>query len=628
MCGICGILSFDGTPVSDAELLSMSSALVHRGPDGSGLMNFGAAGIAHRRLSIIDLAGGAQPLSNEDGTAWITFNGEIYNFREIRKKLESEGHVYKTTCDTESIVHLYEKYGAACVEHLNGMFAFAIFDTKKRMLLLARDRLGQKPLCYFRNGAKFAFASELQSLSVLSGFPRELNLQALHDYFSMQYVPAPGTIYKEVFKLLPGHTMEISLDGGQISQRRYWNLSFAAKSSLDYAVAKSELRRLLDDAVKMRMISDVPLGAFLSGGVDSTVITGVMSGISDCPVKTFTIGFSEKMYNETEFARMVAEKFGTDHHERMVEPADFSALEKLVRHYGEPYSDSSMLPTYLLSKFTRENVTVALSGDGADELFAGYYRYLVMKFAGCADILPCAVREKICAILVKFFPSGRAERSFSGKARRILKALSMPPERRYFGIISRFAEDAKRSVYGCEMSGAELEDSEDFLRALYDASSAHNPVGKISEIDIHSYLPGDILAKIDIASMACSLELRSPFMDYRVAEFAASLPFEFKQSGKVRKRILKDAFSDLIPAGIIGREKLGFGVPLCRWFREEWAVIVKERLLDGLAVKKGYLDRTRLAHLIESHQNSEEDNSYILWSMLVLELWFEKSLPR
>ncbi|MEM4248260.1 MAG: asparagine synthase (glutamine-hydrolyzing), partial [Candidatus Nanoarchaeia archaeon] len=415
MCGIAGIAKFNGQEVFEQELAPMNDALSHRGPDGQGIKIVGNAGLAHRRLSIIDLESGAQPMCNEDGSIWISFNGEIYNFREIRKYLISKGHIFKTNSDTEAIIHLYEELGEECPSKLNGMFAFAILDTRKKKIFLARDRLGQKPLFYFCDSAKFAFASELQALMKLPGIPRDIDFQSFHDYLSLQYVPSPKTIYHSIFKLLPAHTITVDIENCKINFSRYWKCRYDNKRNLSFESAKEELRYLVEDSVRLRMISDVPIGAFLSGGLDSSIICALMSKLSNQPIRTFTIGFEETIYDERIPARNVSAKFKTSHNEKIVNPKDFAVVEMLVKHYGEPYSDSSMLPTYMLSKFARENVKVALSGDGADEIFTGYYRYLVMKYANFADAIPLPLRKAISEILLSLLKKGESERTISGK---------------------------------------------------------------------------------------------------------------------------------------------------------------------------------------------------------------------
>jgi len=624
MCGIAGIVNLNHQPVDETLLAAMNGMQHHRGPDDEGIKILGSVGLAHQRLSIIDLGSGHQPLGNENETIWVTYNGEIYNHRELRQDLEAKGHHFKTDCDTEILVHLYEEHGSHFVERLNGMFAFAIYDANLHRLLLARDRLGQKPLVYFRTKNTLAFASELQSLEKLPDMPREINLQALHDYLTLQYVPCPATIFTQVHKLPPGQLLDINLADGSNRLRDYWHCRYDEKSNLKYADAREQLRELLEDATRKRLMSDVPLGAFLSGGIDSTIVVGLMSKLCREPVKTFTIGFDHAIYDERKFAQSAAEFHGTEHREKVVNPEDFGIVEKLVKHYGEPYSDASMLPTFLLSQFTREHVTVALSGDGADEMFAGYYRYLVLKFAKFADLCPTSLRRPFCRALAGILPSQKEERTLSGKLQRLLSVTATAAPDRYLDIINRFPEAQKRAVYGERFKEAELFASQEYLESVLSTGSVKDPVESIIEAELNTYLPGDILTKVDIASMACSLELRSPFLDYRVAEFAASLPLKFKQCGRSRKHILRDACKDLIPANLKKREKQGFGVPVAAWFRAGWKDLLQERLLDGKAVSDGFFQRKELAGMIQEHQSSRADHSYSLWALLIFELWLNR----
>ncbi len=625
MCGIAGIVNFDGAPVAEEILRTMTEAMAHRGPDGSGARTFGAVGLGHRRLSIIDVEGGAQPMSNEDGSVWIVFNGEIYNHLELRGELEAKGHLFKTHCDTESIIHLYEELGSQCVKRLNGMFAFALLDLSKRKLLLARDRLGKKPLCYFVDGSSLVFASELRALSLHPAAPREIDPQALHDYLTLQYVPSPSTIYQGVKKLPPAHLLELNLATGRHRVERYWHCDYSRKGRIGFADAARELRGLVEDAVRRRLMSDVPLGAFLSGGLDSSIIVGVMAKLADMPVRTFTIGFDDPAYDERPYAAAAAKAFGVEHHEKVVSPADPKLLRRIARHCGEPFADSSILPTYLLCRFARESVAVALGGDGADELFGGYYRYQALHYGRLADFLPLGLRQGLHHALKGVLPSGKGERTRAGKLLRAAKTAASPKESRYLGIISRFDEAAKRAVYGEALADFQPVDTAAYMRALFDDATTDHADETAMEADLTSYLPGDILFKTDIASMANSLELRAPFLDYRIAEFAASLPAHFKHSTLSRKRVLVEAFKDILPPSTLRRRKLGFGVPVGRWLREGWRELARTTLLDGVAVKRGLLDRGTLEKLLDAHQSGREDHSYPLWALLMLELWIEST---
>ncbi|MFA7230137.1 MAG: asparagine synthase (glutamine-hydrolyzing) [Victivallaceae bacterium] len=629
MCGIAGIINFTDKTAATAVLERMNSAQAHRGPDDSGIFADSRAALGHRRLSIIDLSNGHQPLGNEDGSVQIVFNGEIYNHDELRQRLETRGHVFRTHCDTEAIVHLYEEHGADCVKLLKGMFAFCIYDHKLGRVLLARDRMGQKPLFYFRHKRLLAFASELGALKQHPDMPRELNLQSLHDYFSMQYIPAPLTVYKDVYKLPPAHFLDMDIDDGSFRIERYWQPDYSVKTNLSFHDAAAQLRELLTLAVKRRLMSDVPFGAFLSGGLDSSIVTGIMSQLCDNPVKTFTIGFAEKQYDERSYATIAAAAinrqaaFPLQYHEQVVNSQDFDLLRKLAGHYGEPYSDASMLPTFLLSKFTREHVTVAISGDGADELFAGYERYLVMKYSAYSDKLPLPLRKLLFGIPSKFMPDS-GERTMSGRLRRTLRTVASESSQRYLDIICRFDEKQKKQLYGERFDGFKPISSCEIISSAYNNATAVNHVEKIMETDVHTYLPGDILTKVDIASMACSLEVRSPFMDHELVEFAASLPLDFKLRGTSRKHILKEAFKDLIPPEISERRKKGFGVPLAAWFRGPWKNMLSQHLLEGELTSGHFFKPNVIKELLEQHFSARADNSYVLWSMLLLELFLEQ----
>ena len=625
MCGICGFINLDGAPASEEILDSMASEMAHRGPDGGGAWVSGNVGLGHRRLSIIDIEGGAQPMSNEDGTIQVTFNGEIYNHNEIRARLESRGHVFKTKCDTEAIVHLYEEVGNECVNALEGMFALAIYDTTRKKLLIARDRLGQKPLVFFyrkkADGAVFAFASELAALRRHPDMPTEIDPQALHDYLSLHYVPAPATIYKGVNKLPPGFVMEVGEANPTPQASRYWQLRFDEKFQIPFADAAEKLREMIFEATKQRLMSDVPLGAFLSGGLDSSIVAAAAAKNMLLPVDTFSIGFPEEDYDERHYAKTAAAFINSNHRDRVVEPSDISILETLIRHHGEPFADASMIPTFLLSQFAREHVTVALSGDGADELFCGYNRYLAMKFAKYADIIPAPARSAIANIILKILPSAPEERSDLAHIRRILSAVASSAEKRHLDIVNRFPERSKASVYSADFKRFALADTQRIIDSILSEATAANQTDRASEVDVNSYLPGDILAKVDTASMAVSLECRSPFLDHKVAEFAAALPPSFKSKFMKRKRVLAEAFSPFVPKEVLERKKMGFGVPVAKWLRGDWKQTARERILDGQSISLGYFDRPSLERVFNEHSSGKADHSYPLWAILVLEYW-------
>jgi asparagine synthase (glutamine-hydrolysing) len=631
MCGIAGIINSSDKRVEEL-IHTMTDAIWYRGPDDSGYFIDENVALGHRRLSVIDLDNGHQPMFSADKSLVIVFNGEIYNHTELRRQLEKEDYKFNTRCDTEVILQLYAKYGKECVKKLNGMFAFCIYDIKQKKLLLARDRMGQKPLCYYHKGKQLIFCSVLRGLKQNPDVPREYNYQGIHDYLSLQYIPSPYTIYKKVFKLPPAHLMEFDIDAGTTRLEAYWSVDFSSAiktKKLTFSNAQTQLRELLTAAVRRRLMADVPYGAFLSGGVDSSIIAGIMMKLCDHSVKAFTIGFNEESYDERAYAEEVVKTFNRDsknpleYYVKVINPQDFEVVRKLVRHYGEPYSDASMLPTYYLSEFTRQNVTVALSGDGADELFTGYERYLLMHYSKYTDILPKALRKFFFALPLSMV-GNKGDRTLSGRMYRTLHSLLVSRDVRYMNIISRFNEILKKSLYGERFADTRFLPSEEVISSIYNSTSAEEEVEKIMETDLASYLPGDILTKVDIASMACSLEVRNPFLDHEVVEFAASLPFSFKVRRLSSKHILKEAFADMLPAEVMKRTKKGFGVPLDTWFRGIWRDQLREHLLDGKLANDGFFQKDVIEQLLSEHDSRKVDNSYPLWSMLILELFLEQ----
>jgi len=619
MCGIAGFVQFDHTPADEKVLRPMLAKLVRRGPDGEGMHLDGSVALGHRRLSIIDLEGGAQPLSNENGSIWVTFNGEIFNFRQLREELSAQGHTFKTRSDTEVIVHLYEQYGSDFIRRLDGFFAFALYDSRQRKMILARDRLGVKPLFWFRTENELVFASTIPALRAHPGFPHELNPQAVWDFLSLQYVPR-GTVYSGVEKLSPGFMAELS--NGKLTISRYWKADYSKALDISYPDACAELGRLVRSAVADRLISDVPLGVFLSGGMDSTIIAGLAAEAVDGPLKCYSIGFNEKDYDERAYAEENAARVrtfarhGFEHHIRVVEPCDAGLLEMLVSEFGEPYADASMIPTCLLSRFAREQVTVALSGDGADEVFCGYERYLAMRWLGCFDFLPPAVRRVFFGLICDSIPLRGNERGRAARVKRFLKGASLSGAERYLGIVSHTDETLKHRFAGAFFDGVAPTLGNFSPDGLFGSCSS------CSEFDLQTYLPGDILSKVDIASMAVSLEVRSPFLDYKTVEFAASLPYKFKEKGGHRKRILADTFAKYLPPGLATRKKRGFGVPLAAWFRREWKDLLYARLLEGEGIRRGLFDPVGMEALLGEHQCGL-DRSYALFSALVLEMFLK-----
>jgi asparagine synthase (glutamine-hydrolysing) len=641
MCGIVGGAWTEARHALPAATLKrMMDVMRHRGPDDDGLYESSAtsqsgpqAALGFRRLSIIDLAGGHQPLSNEDGRIWIVFNGEIYNYRELRPALEARGHVFRTHSDTETIVHLYEEHGDDFVRHLRGMFAIAIWDDARKRLVLARDRLGQKPLFYRHEAGRMLFASELKSLLQVPGAPRELDLESLDLFLTYQYVPHPRSILKGYNKLPPGHMAVY--EGGNLSVRRYWNAPYEpdydrtslANPELAHSDRwsddewRKQLRTTLTEAVRLRMRSDVPLGAFLSGGIDSTIITGLMQSLSERPVHTFSIGFPVAEFDERHYAKEAAELLGTDHHDYLVEPHAVDILPKLVWHYDEPFADSSAIPMMYLSEVTRRHVTVALSGDGGDEMFCGYNRYQAVRLAARIDRLP--VFRKLCGWSGwQHVLRGNEQRSLPFRARRFLGALAQSPEQRYMRWVGIFDTPARMRIYTPDMV-ARLNgfDPTHLITDAYETCRGRDIVTRTTCVDTLTYLPCDIMTKVDIASMAFSLEARSPFLDHHVAELAARMPIRLKQRGPRGKVILVEAFKDLLPPSIQTRAKMGFGIPIAHWFRNELRPLLRDTLLSRSARERGWFDPQAVEAMISEHETGRYDYGYRLWALLVLEEW-------
>jgi asparagine synthase (glutamine-hydrolysing) len=624
MCGIVGFINLDGAAADSTLLARMNEAIYHRGPDEEGTYLEGNVGLAMRRLAIIDLAGGQQPIANEDRSAWIVFNGEIYNFRELKSRLENLGHTFRTDCDTEAIVHAYEEFGADCPKHLRGMFAFAIWDERKQELFLARDRVGKKPLLYSKRGGAFVFGSEFSALLLHPSVGREVDRAAIHDYLSFMCVPAPLTAYRDIRKLEPGHSLTLKSDG-EIKIERYWQPDFSKKIKITEEEAGERALELLREAVRVRLMSEVPLGAFLSGGVDSSAVVALMAGESSAPVKTFSIGFEEQDFSELHHARRVAERVGAEHHEFIVRPDALAVLPTLVEHYGEPYADSSAIPTYYVARETRKHVTVALNGDGGDECFAGYERYAAMRLAERYRKLPGVLREQVIRQAVGLLPSSELKRSRVRSLKRFLQSASLPPVERYLRWVSVFDPQTKRELYTEEF--ARETEGADVRRWLAPWFARANGAGVVDAsllTDTMTYLPNDLLVKVDIASMAVSLEARSPFLDHHVIEFAASLPENMKLRRLTTKYILKKTLQKLLPAENLTRGKMGFGVPVGHWFRGEMQPFLRENLLSEKSARRGLLRPEGVRRMVELHTRGERDYTHQLWTLLMLELWFQR----
>jgi asparagine synthase (glutamine-hydrolysing) len=627
MCGIAGFIDYWDQNGSDSVkraylLKDMCDVIKHRGPDDEGFLLKDGVALGMRRLSIIDLAGGAQPISGEDGSVTIVFNGEIYNFHELRRQLEKHGHTFKTNSDTEAIVHAYEEYGPACANHLRGMFAFAIWDNKTRELYIARDRVGKKPLYYtITSGQTLVFGSEIKSILEHPDVKREINLEALDAYFTLGYVPDPLTIFRDVHKLPPGHYLTFA--SGRIGIQQYWDFNFESGQSRKPEDYLDELRALLDESVRLRLISDVPLGAFLSGGIDSSTVVALMAQHMNQPVKTFSIGFHEDSYNELKYARLTAKKLGTDHHEFFVTPQICDVIDDLVWHFDEPFADPSAIPTFMVSKLARDHVTVALSGDGGDELFAGYTHYVVQESRRAFSALPKAVRKGVMRPLSYRLPHWAWGRNY-------LHNISLDPIDRYLDSLSYFTELSKKSLYTSDFQNA-LDTSDQVarnFRAYAARVKTNEPLDQLLYIDGKTYLPGDILTKVDRMSMATSLEVRVPLLDHKLIEFVTKVPASLKLAGTETKQLLKRVAKDLIPAEILDRPKQGFGMPLEEWINRQLRDQIRETLREPRTRQRGYVRSDYVDLILDEHRKGRRDHSQPLWALLILELWHRRYIDR
>ena len=626
MCGITGVV---GSLRTDrATLECMNEGLRHRGPDGEGTFWSESVGLAMRRLAIIDLVGGDQPIFNEDKTVCVVFNGEIYNFLDLRQELAAHGHRFATQSDTEVVVHAYEDYGVECIERLWGMFALALWDSRYKRLLLARDRLGKKPLVYYadpRGG--LAFASELQALLAHPSVPCEVDPCAVDDYLTYLYVPSPTSAFRDVKKLPPGH--RLVWQHGYITVEPYWDVHFSEKLRISESDAVDQFGSLLRDAVRRRLIADVPLGAFLSGGMDSSSVVAEMAEVSSGPVKTFSIGFGERDFDELSYARQVAQRFGTEHHELVVEPHALDILPRLVRHYGEPYGDSSAVPTYYVAQLTRQHVTVALNGDGGDELLAGYERHWAARIAARYDTIPRFVRHGLIRPLIPLLPEPRQRRAFLRRAKRFMAAAHLPVLDRYLHWVGAYTPGQKALLYALEFA-ASLggNDSGRWLREVLAHEPGIDPVDAVLRADTHLYLPEDLLAKVDIASMANSLEARSPLLDHRLVEFCAALPTSYKLRGRTSKWLLRRLMQVRLPPAILTRPKMGFGVPVGEWLRTELRPLLEDGVLASTATQRGYFNPQAVRALVDEHLTHRADRTPHIWALLMLELWFREFVDR
>jgi len=628
MCGIVGIFDLvDKRDIDRGVLSRMNESQYHRGPDEGGLHTEPGLGLGHRRLSIIDLSSGQQPLFNRDGTVVVTYNGEIYNFMEIRQELEARGYEFRTHCDTEVIVYAWEVWGEACVDHFRGMFAFAIWDRRREILFLARDRLGVKPLYYAELAdGLFIFGSELKALRQHPGLLRNIDPTAVEDYFAYGYIPDPKTIYRNVFKLPPGYRLTLRRGQALRSPEQYWDVPFSVDTSLSEENARGELVNRLREAVDIRMVADVPLGAFLSGGVDSSAVVAMMAGLSNDPVNTCSISFGDPQFNEARYAQQVAERYHTRHRVEQVDPDDFALIDKLAGLYDEPYADSSALPTYRVCELARKEVTVALSGDGGDENLAGYRRYRWHTYEErMRGLLPAGIRRPLFGFLGRAYPKADwAPKVF--RAKSTFEAMARDSVEGYFHGVS-VLHDAQRDRLFSEGFKRELQGYRaiDIMREHAAKAPTRHPLSLVQYLDMKTYLPGDILTKVDRASMAHALEVRVPLLDHKLVEWMSSLPPDLKLRGREGKYVFKKAMEPYLPNEILYRPKMGFSVPLAKWFRGPLKNKVREAVLNPVMADSGCFDMANLKQLVDSHQSGVRDYSSSLWTLLMYESFLRQN---
>ena len=619
MCGIAGFVESSATtfpfdPDTSRGLVHrMCDVIRHRGPDDEGVWVDEGVALGMRRLSIIDLSTGHQPIHNEDRSVWIVFNGEIYNFRELRRELEAAGHRFYTSTDTEVIVHAYEQWGKEAIGRLRGMFGLAIWDTTSRTLLVARDRIGIKPMHYATANGRFYFGSEIKSLLEAPDLPRDLDPAALDHYLSFLYTPPDGSIFKSVRKLPPGHLL--TWRDGRIATEQYWRMPAAETFTGSEEDAVQQLRAVLSDAVRSHMISDVPLGAFLSGGVDSSLVVGLMSELSNSRVKTFSIGFDEPAFDELEHARRVADHFGTEHHEFVVKPDGVGILDRLVSHFDEPFADSSAIPTWYVSEMARRHVTVVLSGDGGDELFGGYERYLPHPRVVAFDRYSPRAFRRVAAIAAAGLPHGVRGKNF-------LRHVGRDEQGRYLDAIRFFGADEKPALLSADVRQAiEGADPEARLARHFERFAALPWPSQMMRFDAETYLPEDVLTKVDRMSMAHSIESRVPLLDNEVVAFAAALPAAMKIKNGRRKHVLKEVAATLVPRSILDRKKQGFGVPLGTWFRGNLRELFADTLLSPASLQRGYFQPAFVRRIVDEHLAGTRDHTLRLWQLVVFEKW-------
>lgn len=622
MCGICGAYG-----LIDKDLLKgMCNTILYRGPDDEGHYYSSDVMLGVRRLKVIDLDTGNQPIYNEYKDIVVVYNGEIYNYKEIREYLEVKGHKFYTHTDTETIVHLYEEFGDGCAEKLRGMFAFALWDSVKKRLILARDRIGIKPLYYYFKDGVLIFASELKALLQYHNIKKEINFHALHDYLTFMYVPSPDTIFHNIYKLEPGHM--IICENGNIEIRKYWDLSGNFNNYIDSGdeiYLRERIYELIKESVRLHLISDVPLGVFLSGGLDSSSIVAIVSEVSNSPIKTFSIGFEDDYYNELDNARLVAQRFGTSHHEYIVGPTSIEDIQDILYFFDEPFADSSAIPTYYVSKYTRANATVALSGDGGDEVFGGYGNYKADKIGLLYRRLPSYVRDRLIPYLAGGIPDASDNLSKKAQLKKIISMSHIDPQQGHVFWLSCFSEDAKRELYA-ENHLKELLDNDSMNRysSFFAECDVNDFINKCIYVDIKTVLLDDYLTKVDRMSMANSLEVRVPFLDHKLLEFAVSLSSKYKLRRLNTKYLLKKIMKEKLPGEVIGGKKKGFSIPLSRWFREDFSVLLNEFLSEDLIKKRGYFNSDFIRRLSTDHLSGTRDNSKLLWTLICFEIWHRR----
>jgi asparagine synthase (glutamine-hydrolysing) len=634
MCGICGKLYFEkGRPVEKQLIDDMCSALRHRGPDDMGTyMSYPTAsvsiGLGQTRLSIIDLFTGRQPISNEDKSIWVVLNGEIYNFKPLRASLIEKGHIFYTESDTEVIVHSYEEYGEEFVRHLNGMYGIAIWDEKKEKLILLRDRIGIKPLYYYISNDSLLFATEIKAI-LKDNIKREIDLQSLWNYLSYNYIPGPLTIFKGIRKLMPGHIL--IWEKGRSEIRQYWDLesSKIQTDPIQHHISENEyienLYQKIKEAVRLQLVSDVPLGVFLSGGIDSSIVVAMMREVANSRIKTFSIGFEDRSYDELDYARIISNHFGTEHYELVVKMKPKDILPKLAYFFDEPFADFSAIPVYYLSEMTRKNVTVALGGDGGDELFAGYETYNAYKFANLYKLLPGFLSKGIIPAVVKRLPVSHKRISFDYKAKRFVRGALLPPAEAHFWWKVIFTEDAKKELkaHGTEWT-AGLEDPFQLMKQHFNSATQYDTLSRLQYMDMKVYLPDDILTKVDRMSMAHALEVRPPFLDHSVVEYAFDIPSSMRLNRFTKKYILRKLMENKLPPKILQGKKRGFNVPVPSWLLNELRETVHDLLSPKTILDQGFFNADYVQKIIKEHEDIKFDHSRNIWGLLIFSLWYRQ----